>query len=213
MAQITTGLRAILSNPFIYEWVQKITGIKRSRRNFVAQYIEPYAVKSILDIGCGPAGILSYLPDIDYFGFDISERYIEQAQKKFGNRGQFFAKYFVAEDVEKLPKIDLVLLIGVLHHLDDYIATDALTLASTALAPGGRIITVDPVFEKGQNPIAKFLISKDRGQNVRTRDEYIALTNHLFDTVDVDIKHKTWIPYTHCIMLCTKPSSRLFTIV
>jgi len=189
----------------VYEWLQQIMGADRARKDFVAQYIEPYAVKTILDIGCGPAQLLSYLGDVDYYGFDVSSRYIEQAQKQFGKRGQFFAKYFVAEDVETLPKIDLVLLIGVLHHLDDDVASEILTLAATALAPGGRIITFDPVYEDGQNPVARFLIGQDRGQNVRTREGYAALVKPLFENAQVTIKHKAWLPYTNCIMQCTLP--------
>jgi hypothetical protein len=95
-------------------------------------------------------------------------------------------------------------MLGVLHHLDDDVAKTVIQTALQALKLGGRLLTVDPCFEKGQNPIAKFLISQDRGQNVRTKHEYSALVEGQFDQAAIEVNHLSWIPYTHCIMECTR---------
>jgi SAM-dependent methyltransferase len=204
MAQVTTGIRSILSYPWVYEWLQKIMGADKSRSDLIAKYVEPYRVKTVLDIGCGPAEILSHMPGVDYYGFDISSDYIEKAKHTYGAGPNFFDRNISIEDLNLLPSFDLVLMLGVLHHLDDDVAKTVIQTALQALKLGGRLLTVDPCFEKGQNPIAKFLISQDRGQNVRTKHEYSALVEGQFDQAAIEVNHLSWIPYTHCIMECTR---------
>jgi SAM-dependent methyltransferase len=155
-------------------------------------------------MGCGPGDILAYLPDIDYWGFDISNAYIERANARFGRLGKFHCQELTPSIVESMPPFDVVLALGLLHHLDDESAVRVLRLASQALKPGGRVLTVDPCLESGQNPIARFLVSKDRGQNVRIRKEYAALASTVFESPRVTVRHQRWIPYTHCIIESTK---------
>ncbi|MDP3225939.1 MAG: class I SAM-dependent methyltransferase, partial [Rubrivivax sp.] len=112
MAQITDGVRAILSHPQIYTAFQLLMGSRKGRRNFVADFIKPFPGMGVLDIGCGPADILDFLPAVDYRGFDISESYIENAQKKFGARGTFFNKQLDDRDLVSLPKFDVALALG-----------------------------------------------------------------------------------------------------
>lgn len=66
------------------------------------------------------------------------------------------------------------------------------------LCPGGRLVTVDPCFAPGQDFIARFLISQDRGQYVRDCAGYDGLAEKIFETRQVEVRHKAWIPYTHC---------------
>jgi len=159
---------------------------------------------AILDIGCGPADILAYLPNIEYWGFDISEQYIERAGNAFGTRGHFRCKQLQVDDLDELPKFDVALAIGLLHHIDDQVALNVLQLAYQALKPGGRLLTVDPCLEPSQSFIARFLVRHDRGQNVRDKGEYEALALSVFKAPNVVVRHQAWIPYTHCIMECQK---------
>jgi len=160
--------------------------------------------QAILDIGCGPADILADLPDVEYWGYDISEAYIAQANRRFGKRGRFECKQLQFEDLVVLPKFDVVLALGLLHHLDDSVAVGVLQLAHEALKPGGRLLTIDPCLDPSQNPVARFLVRNDRGQNVRDRKEYSALADKVFSSPRVEVRHQTWIPYTHCFMECQK---------
>jgi SAM-dependent methyltransferase len=203
MAQMTDGVRAILSLPLIYSSFQFLMSPRSVRRNFVADFIKPFPGISILDIGCGPADILDFLPAVDYWGFDISEPYIQHAQKRFNTRGKFISKQLEISDLASLPKFDVALALGLIHHLDNIEASNVMRLARATLKPGGRLITIDPVLDSGQNRIARFLILKDRGQNVRERVGYEALAREFFDSVRAEVRHQTFIPYTHCMMECT----------
>src|SRR5580704_13989567 len=176
MAEITTGLRSILSLPVIYELVQSVFGGRSERRMMVDRFIRPKPGDHIVDIGCGPAEILALMPDVHYVGYDPSARYIEHAQKKFGSRGHFFVGQFGTDDIAKHEPFDIGILIGVLHHLDDIEAANLLALLRSALKPGARLVTEDPVLVENQSAIARRLIKWDRGRNVRTANEYCGLT-------------------------------------
>jgi SAM-dependent methyltransferase len=204
MAQITHGIRAILSNSFFYTAFQSIMGAHKSRQRFVKNWVKSYDGMSILDIGCGPADILEYLPGVDYYGFDISEVYIERAKERFGVRGQFYCKELEFDDLVVLPKFDVVLALGLLHHLDDAVAQNVLQISYEALRPGGRLLTIDPCLDPTQSAVARFLIRNDRGQNVRDKQEYKELTESYFESPRVEVCHQVWIPYTHCFMECQK---------
>ncbi|WP_240231811.1 class I SAM-dependent methyltransferase [Devosia lacusdianchii] len=196
--QITDGVRSILSSPAIYTLFQNLMGARSGWRKITDGYVQAKAGDIVLDIGCGPADVLDYLPQVQYWGFDISPEYIDQAKRKYGSRGQFFCKFFERSDLEILPKADIALLSGVLHHLDDGEAHGLLDLIGLALKPGGRLVTVDPCLVPGQNPVARLLIERDRGRNVRDEAGYRDLVQGRFSSSRVQIVHKAWIPYTHC---------------
>jgi SAM-dependent methyltransferase len=205
MTQITNGIRKILSSPIVYDSMQNLMGARNVRRELVEEFIRPKDFDLILDLGCGTAQILQYLPKtIEYWGFDISQRYISAAKEKYSTRGNFHCSYLVEENLNTLPKFDQVLAIGLLHHLDNDEVKEFFSLAKQALKPNGRVITLDPCLVIGQNPIARFLILNDRGQNVRTSKDYTSLAQNAFQNVKATVRHRTWIPYTHCFMECSK---------
>lgn len=204
MAQITNGIRSILSNPYIYSAFQSLFGGRNARQNFVNDYVKPFDSIKILDIGCGPADIFEHLQQSEYYGFDISETYIKRARVRFNNKGIFICKKLEYSDLATMPKFDLVLGLGLIHHLDDTTANQVLKLCHESLKIGGRLITMDPCLVPFQNPIARFLINKDRGQNVRNKDGYENLVKEVFPNSIVNVRHQTWIPYTHCIIESVK---------
>ncbi len=157
----------------------------------------------MLDIGCGTAELLAYLPEVEYWGFDVSESYIAAARKRYGPKGNFVCKLLDLKDLETLPKFDVVIASGLLHHLDTDAAHELFRLAKAALRPGGRLVTIDCCFADGQNMISRLLVSYDRGQNVLDGEGYRKLATPVFKEVAGRVRHQAWIPYTHWIMECT----------
>ena len=136
MAQVTSGVRSILSHPSIYGTFQNIMGARSGRARVVREYVRPFPGMRILDLGCGPAEILDSMPDdIGYVGYDMSPEYIASAQRKFGNRGVFHCRLLETAEVAELEPFDLVMGIGVLHHLDDATARKFMTIARAAMKP------------------------------------------------------------------------------
>lgn len=203
MSQIETGLRRMLSSPAVYTGFQYLMGSHSGWQRLIGDYIKPFPGARILDVGCGPADLLGYLGEVDYWGYDISAEYIAHARAKYGARGHFECKLLTAAELDSLPRFNRVVFSGLLHHLDNHTAEELLRLAHKALEPNGYLITVDPCLVEGQNPVARFLIRRDRGQNVRTKAEYSALVEPIFSKFVAEIRHKTWIPYTHCYMVCS----------
>lgn len=62
---------------------------------------------------------------------------------------------------------------------------------------------MDGTLIEGQSSIARRLILRDRGQNIREPEGYAALARHSFEEVDVTVRHDLLhVPYTHCVMEC-----------
>ena len=208
MGQRTSGLRSVLSVPAIYEGFQWVVGSSRVRQTFVEVHLRPEPGQRVLDIGCGPGGILEHLPGVDYHGIDPSEAYIESARQQYGDRGTFEVAGIDDVDADALGRFDLVMAKGVLHHIDDAPARRLFDVAARVMAPGGRLLTLDLGLVEGQSRASRFVVRRDRGRNLRSDHELEALASERFDRVDVTIYHDLLrIPYTHLVLECAEPSA------
>ena len=171
---------------------------------YLSEYVRPVLGEKVLDIGCGPGDILEDLPVVDYLGFDINPKYVQAAQKRFGRRGRFFCGDVGLTAIDQeTASFDLVLATGVLHHLNDDHAVSLFKLARKALKPGARMLTIDGCFVRGQPKLARFVVSRDRGQYVREAAEYEKLAAQVFPQVKSSVRHDLLrIPYTHVILQC-----------
>jgi SAM-dependent methyltransferase len=204
VTQTTSGLRAVLSTAGIYERFQDLTGARRARRCFAQEYIRAGTGCRILDIGCGTGSILEHLPEVEYWGFDLSPAYIAAARKRHGTRGTFSCLDVSQASASELPRVDIVLALGVLHHLDDRGSLGLLRLARASLKPGGRLVTWDPCYVDGQSVLRRLIIGLDRGRNVRDERGYRRLCESVFASIQGHIRNDLLrIPYTHAIFECT----------
>lgn len=207
MGEVTTGIRSLLSLPRVYDAVQAAFGAESMRAEMVGRYIRPQAGTTILDIGSGTSEILNHLPsDVHYWGFDRSPEYVQSARARYGGRGRFecgdVAQYM---STDALPSADVVIAIGVLHHLDWEAAESLIDVAWRALRRGGRLVTVDPTVAQGQSRTAAWLVGRDRGQNVLTPDGYRSLALGRFPAPQTEVRHDLLrIPYSHCVMQCVR---------
>jgi SAM-dependent methyltransferase len=200
------GLYSLLALPAAYRLFRALVQGNGCRIH-MSEYVKPLPGEKVLDVGCGPGEILEYLPSVDYLGFDINPAYIRAAQENFGSRGRFFCGDVGLATVEQeAGSFDLVLATGVLHHLDDNRALRLFELARKALKPAGRVITFDGCFVPGQPKLAKFVVSRDRGEFVRQPEQYSRLASTSFPRVEAFVRHDLLrIPYTHLILRCSAP--------
>ena len=93
------------------------------------------------------------------------------------------------EKLGGMEKFDIAITMSVLHHLNDDEAIDLFRLARSTLVEGGRLATMDPCYVDGQSRAARYIISRDRGLNVRSEDGYRTLAEQVFERVNVTIRH------------------------
>jgi SAM-dependent methyltransferase len=158
-----------------YLLVQWILGGTRARTIHLERSLRPRATDRVLDSGCGPATILRHLPStVSYTGIDVEASYLAHARRTFGGRGAF-----VPASVDgRMPvdgPFDLVMMNGVLHHLDDRQASAVLAQVPALLAPGGCLVTMDGCFFPDTRGWRAWVLRHDRGKHVRTAEGYQAL--------------------------------------
>lgn len=172
---------------------------------FVTSYVRAKPGDRVLDIGCGTGVMLHYLPNVEYVGFDMSAAYIGACRKRFGNRGTFYHCELTQDTVADYGQFDIVLAVGVVHHLDDAQASNMFTMASQALAAGGRLVSLDGCYTTPQSAIVRRLLDNDRGRFVRTEAAYRTIAEEVFPKVKTSIRHDMFrIPYTVSVMECVK---------
>jgi len=197
-------IRSVLEHPWAYQLFFNVIGAPERSRILVRDYIHPRPGDNVLEIGCGPGTIVPYLPKTNYIGFDASPEYIREASNRFPE-----AK-FVCERVSQytLPHhhyFDVVLALGIIHHLDDSEAADLFRIGHSALKPGGRMITLDGCYTANQAGVKRSLLLRDRGRFVRNEAEYRNLAGEWFATVKSHLREDLLrIPYTHLILECER---------
>lgn len=199
--------RSLLRIPLIYDLHSRFAAPGPRQRRLVTDIVKPQPGSRVLDIGCGTASLLQFMPDVTYVGFDLSAEYVDAARDRYKDNATFHHRALTREVVAEYPPFDLVMAIGVLHHLDDTEAETLFTVALAALGAGGRLVTMDGAFVDGQNPIARMLLKMDRGRFVREPAAYEALARRVFPDVEVSVHHDLiGFPYTHCVMSCHRAS-------
>jgi len=199
----------MLSVPWIYEQFQNLTGAVQARRWMAEKYWRLKSGEKVIDIGCGPGVIFNSLPQgVTYFGFDISESYINKAQELYGSQATFLvstAGELLKKPDERFNNADLVLCNGLLHHLTDEESLEVLRFAHMVLKPGGRLVCEEPSFLIKQRWLSKFVMSLDRGNYVRQERTWKALVGQVFQSYTTDISTaQAYIPYVHIIIECRK---------
>lgn len=198
------NIRSVLSIPSMYRFFTNIVAPSKFYSTITNELIKPKKGDKVLDIGCGICTILDFLPFVEYSGVDISQRYIKAAIKKYGDRGNFICGNIGDEFLKGFSDYDIVLAIGVVHHLDNCQANQLFEVAKKSLRSGGRLITLDGCYVTGQAPFVRYLLSKDRGKYVRTADEYLAIASKTFASVkERHINNLLLMPYNHIILECT----------
>ncbi len=172
-------------------------------QRLVDEHFHPVAGSRVLDVGCGTGDLARLLPQVRYVGVDHNPAYLT------GEPAVTEGPRFVHADLAELGDLDigsfdLAVAVGVIHHLDDDLAADVTAEVRRRLVPGGRFVTVDPVFHPDQRTVARVLMALDRGRYVRHPNDYERLMRGAFEQADVVIRFDlNPFPYTHCIVTGT----------
>jgi SAM-dependent methyltransferase len=204
--QTNAGLLRWLKMPLLYNLFQGVVGGNALRRRIIRNHVRARRGDKVIDMGCGPAQALQSLAEVEYFGFDIDPDYIAFGRRAYGDKATF-----VVGDTRSLwddslfKDADIVMAIGVLHHLDDEDATQCIQFAYDALKRRGRLICHDACWIPNQRAFSKYIMSHDRGRNIRTEQQYRQLAGKIFTNVHAWIDTKPLrIPYVTVVLECEK---------
>jgi SAM-dependent methyltransferase len=198
------SIRSILALPAVYQLWSNVVGGPECTEALVNEYIQPGVDARVLEIGCGPGTIVPYLPQSGYLGFDLSSEYIEVARRRFP-RAEFVCERVSGFSIAQRGSFDVVIAVGIVHHLDDAEAKQLFQIAYDALKSGGKLVTVDGVFTEDQSAAARWLLARDRGEYVRSEREYVKIASKVFDNIKPSIRHDLLrLPYTHLILECVR---------
>jgi hypothetical protein len=103
-----------------------------------------------------------------------------------------------------LPKFDCALLLGLVHHLNDKEFITTIRLIKNSLKKNGKILILDNLIVKNQNFVSRFLIENDKGDNIRSLDQYKIILNKYFSKIKYQVYNQTFIPYTWLKITCRK---------
>ena len=199
------GLRTrIMEVPLVYDWFQH--GLVRSgtRDWFADQVLQSRPGQRVLDIGCGTATVIEHLGECDYVGIDHNPEYINEARENFGTKGEFHCIDINDAKFKEFGTFDTVLLLGVLHHLNDDEVKQLVKAIPAVMKPAGALVTIDPALVKRQHPVARLLAKIDRGRHARNTEHYRSLIEPTFTVQEEIIRHDLLkVPYTHAIFRAT----------
>lgn len=191
----------LLERSGAYSLLQRTLGARRAWRLFVTRHVRPRPGERLLDVGCGPADMLEFVPDgVRYVGVDLNPRYVETARARYGARGLFICDDATAVPAEEGP-FDVVSAYGLLHHLDDAHVRRLIAVAVAHLRPGGRFVSMDPVLVRRSSEVARWLVRHDRGEFVRSAEGYVELARGSFAELRTTVRDDALrVPYTHLVM-------------
>jgi cyclopropane fatty-acyl-phospholipid synthase-like methyltransferase len=133
----------------------------------------------------------------------MSEEYLRACRRHWGSRGEFHRKELTGTTADVLGEFDIILALGLIHHLDDEQAKNLFVIARRALRPGGRMITLDGVFTTRQSMLVRTLLKWDRGRHVRDEPAYRALAVSAKLQVTCHVANDLFrVPYDVLIMEC-----------
>lgn len=193
--------------PRLYELFQSIVSRSGTLDRIKNEIVKPDQIMNVLDFGCGIGYHSEMFKSANYLGIEPLEACVAVANKKFANSR---VKFQVGNHshLKSFPdnSYDLVIAIGVLHHIDTEIFTIFVKEALRILKPGGRLTTFDPVFHKQQTKLSKLIVKQDRGTWVRTESGYVEVIESNFEgIIETKIYSKLLrIPYDHIAINAVK---------
>jgi SAM-dependent methyltransferase len=123
----------------------------------------------VFDFGCGTGQLLPFLRFSAYLGVDLDVSALHRAERLIAPNVRF-AEGDAWDGIYRDLNPNLVLMVGVVHHLSD----DDFRSVLQRLTPPGmrpRIVTVDVSYFAGR-PLNNILSRMDRGRHVRAPQEY-----------------------------------------
>ncbi|RIL07467.1 MAG: hypothetical protein DCC71_02780 [Proteobacteria bacterium] len=190
--------------PATFHWVRKLPeGNYQATKPRVAAVRDSMGDPRVLDLGCGTAEYAELFDPARYLGVDIHPGYVRFAQRRLPRH-----RFLVADVCQWKPDeepFDLVLVHGVLHHLDDARAQAFLHTARSLVRPGGKLLVIEDVRLAGAPLVTRIVHRLDYGDHIRDVPAWQALVSGVLPIARSETYSSGVCPYH--LMLCSKPAA------
>ena len=190
----------LFDNSLLYQGLQSCISKKHTSEFLQTKILKPIGVKKVLDFGCGIGSHSIFFPNSHQLGLEPLDSCVARANSFFKrtNTNFLLADHTYLKNIPD-SSFDLVIAMGVLHHVNDSIFQYFVRQSHRILKPGGRLTTLDPVLHPDQSSFSKWVVKRDRGRWVRDRHLYTDLFINSFNnelTIEI-YKGLLRIPYDH----------------
>ena len=197
----------LFDNATLYKVFQFIISRRNTMSLIREEVLKPEGVRDVLDFGCGVGYHALEFPNANYLGIEPLQSCISKANDLFSgsNRRFLLGDHTLLKQVPD-SSYDLIIAIGVLHHIGDEIVSVFLKESHRILREGGRLVTFDPVLHEEQSTFSRWVVRRDRGQWVRTEYEYSGLLIGHFPGKPIQKIYSRLlrIPYDHVAFTLSK---------
>jgi len=201
------AIEVLLGRHYVYRTLRKLTGSDRVNREFVEKYLRPQSGDRVLDLGCGPADVFAWMPQVRYTGVDGSADYIAAARRRYGDQATLICGNVSDLALRHFAPFDAIICLGVIHHLNDDEVLGLLQCARNLLKPSGRFVSYDPCFTEPQHRVARWIHRHDRGNFVRFDHQYEDLISRVFPTYRRELRTDLCtVPATVIVFDCDAPA-------
>ena len=149
--------------------------------------------ESVLDAGCGTGILARLFSSKQYYGVDVDRGAVSYARK--ANPGYKFAVGDLTNFTSN-RSFDLVLVVGVLHHLEKVESEKYLQFISTHSRKNVRIIIIEAIPPIKKWNLPGFLLRYfDKGKFVRTRSDYKKMIEKKFRITENFLSTEVFFDY------------------
>ena len=180
--------------PKAFHWLRKLPEANYGRtKRLITEVVEQLDRPKVLDAGCGTGEFSELFVPSLYLGVDISDDYLNLARRL--NPGHRYEAADLTEWQGGDRKFDLILVHGLLHHLDDSASRAVLAAVSPVLAENGRVLIIEDVALPGIRPVEQLLHHLDVGDHIRDPAAWRRLVDEVFFIEEQRSFHSGICPY------------------
>jgi SAM-dependent methyltransferase len=192
----------LAERPETFHWLRKLPEWNsRATKRQIAGVRAALGNPRVLDCGSGTGEFAALFEPERYLGVDVHPGYVAFAQRRHPIH-RFTVADLCTWSGAGAP-FDLVLVNGVLHHLDDTASRALLQTAVRQLVPRGTLLVIEDVTLPRPGLVTRLVHRLDYGRHIRDAARWNALVGQVLPIERSETYLSGWCPYQ--LMLCRAP--------